>query len=59
MHTKTRDLAPSQTEGDDGTSMDPMDDLPSVCPSCGYPGLELDTEFNALVHDYCGYWMDL
>lgn len=39
--------------------MDPLDDIAVTCPSCGYPGLEHDLEFDAMVHDFCGYWRDL
>lgn len=36
-----------------------LDVVPSSCPRCGYGGVEYDPEYNALVHDHCGYWIDL
>lgn len=61
MATTSTDSAPSQTGLASRTSIGPMDDLDidTTCPSCGYPGLEHDIEFDALVHDHCGYWRDL
>jgi hypothetical protein len=53
-------LTTSETAVLDGPTVKDMDELlSSSCPSCGYPGLVIDHEYDAYVHDFCGYWVDI
>lgn len=56
--TSTRP-ASRQTEDLFSTSMVLMEATGRTCPCCKYPSLDYDSEFDAMVCDFCGYWNDL